>query len=96
MGTSRVSYFSARGKQLASIEGLGSTLNGGAGVKTTYSYDNLDRLQAVIAPEGNYTSFTYDDFGPNPWANNVTAVNQVSKPIPSPTVPRSGDSTNLS
>src|SRR5262249_55113525 len=80
VGTSRVSYFSARGKQLASIEGLGSaTINAGAGNQTMYAYDNLDRIQSMVLPEGNRITYSYDLFH-NAWASNVSAVQRWPKP----------------
>jgi len=61
IGTSRVSYFSPRGRTLATIDGLGSAdINGGAGNLTSYAYDGLDRVMEVTYPAGRSQSYTYD------------------------------------
>lgn len=76
-GTARVSYFSPRGRTLASIDGLGSSdINAGAGKKTTYSYDGRDRLTLVRAPEGGTTGYAYSpDFN-----DNILTLTQTPKP----------------
>jgi len=80
VGTARVTYFSARGKALASIEGLGSpTINGGAGNKTTTTYDGLDRPISVTLPEGGTTTIAYDATV-NPLANNIASITRNPKP----------------
>jgi RHS repeat-associated protein len=78
-GTAHVSYFSQRGKIVASIEGLGSaSLSNGAGNKTIYQYDGLDRLKAVFFPELGSLLYFYTTT--NPLANNVASVTQFAKP----------------
>jgi RHS repeat-associated protein len=76
-GTAHVSYFSQRGKTLATIEGLGSPgINNGAGNKTSYAYDGRDRLTTVTAPEGGTSGYIYSaDFN-----DNVTMVTRTPKP----------------
>jgi RHS repeat-associated protein len=62
-GTARVSYFTPRGRTLATIEGLGSAeISGGAGNLTSYSYDGLDRILGVTDPELGSRSYTYDAY----------------------------------
>lgn len=74
-GTARVSYFTARGKTLASIEGLGSaTINAGAGNLTTYTYDGLDRVLTVKLPGGNSATYAYDTY------SNPLSVTQTPAP----------------
>jgi RHS repeat-associated protein len=61
VGTARVSYFTPRGKTVATIDGLGSsTINGGAGNLTVSTYDGLDRLLTMTFPAGNGLAYTYD------------------------------------
>lgn len=76
-GTARVSYFSARGRTLASIDGLGSAdINAGAGSKTTYAYDGRERLTLVTAPEGGTTAYSYSaDFN-----DNILKITRTPKP----------------
>ena len=76
-GTAHVSYFSQRGRTLATIEGLGTPgINNGAGNKTSYIYDGRDRLTLATAPEGGTSGYTYSaDFN-----NNVTQVTRTPKP----------------
>jgi RHS repeat-associated protein len=60
-GTAHVSYFTARGKTLATIEGLGSpTINGGAGNLTSYTFDGLDRVLTSTMPAGDAMAYIYD------------------------------------
>jgi len=47
---------------------------------TTSQYDGLDRLVSTTAPEGDSTSYAYDDTGANPWANNIETVTKTPKP----------------
>jgi YD repeat-containing protein len=62
-GTARVSYFTPRGRTLATIDGLGSSdINSGAGNLTSYAYDGLDRLMKATYPAGWSRSYTYDDY----------------------------------
>ncbi|MDA8248906.1 MAG: DUF6531 domain-containing protein [Rhodospirillales bacterium] len=74
VGTARVSYFTPRGKTLATIDGLGSaTINGGAGNLTTWTYDGLDRVVTQTLPAGNGLSYTYDAYS-NPLTVTQTPV----------------------
>jgi len=77
IGTANVSYFSARGKTLATIEGLGSAgVSNGAGNKTSYAYDGRDRRTLVTAPELGTIEYSYSaDFN-----DNVTRILRFPKP----------------
>lgn len=74
VGTAHVSYFTARGKTVASIEGLGSsTINSGAGNLTTSTYDGLGRLLTTTLPAGNGIAYTYDSYS-NPLTVTQTPI----------------------
>ncbi len=82
VGTSWVSYFSPRGRTVASIAGWGSpTIQGGAGNRTAYDYDGQDRVTKVTRPEGDSTITTY-----NTWSNPLT-VSLHPKPGDDPPAP---------
>ena len=60
-GTSRVSYFSPRGRTLATIDGLGSSgINTATEISRAMFYDGLDRVMSVTYPAGWMQSYTYN------------------------------------
>jgi YD repeat-containing protein len=78
-GTARVSYFTPRGRTLATIDGLGSSaINNGAGNLTSYVYDGLDRVTSVTYPAGWSQSFTYDAYS-NPLS--ITSTPPTGSPL---------------
>jgi|GEM_PF-924223 RHS repeat-associated protein len=78
-GTARVSYFTPRGRTLATIDGLGSSsINNGDGNLTSYVYDGLDRVTSVTYPAGWSRSFTYDAYS-NPLS--ITSTPPIGSPL---------------
>lgn len=80
-GTSRVSYYTPRGKTLATIDGLGSAgINSGAGNLTSFTYDGLDRMLTVTQPAGGKRTFTYDYYS-NPVGVVFTPTGTTLSPL---------------
>ena len=72
-GTRHVLYYNPRGKAHFDIQD-----QDGLNLVTRMSYDGLDRLSTLTLPEGDATSWLYDNTV-NPWANNIVNATRIAK-----------------
>lgn len=80
-GTQHVLYMTPRGRTRVEIQDYA-----GQRLQTFSTYDGLDRLISIAAPEGDSTVTAYE-VTVNAWANNVASITRNPKPGPSPPPP---------